>query len=100
MAKLYQYLAIGNPIIMFGPAGEITYVVERIGAGWRIAHGDSRELHTFIDEARHQAFTDYRARASQWLAAHTRVNLAEKPFSMLTQIEKGMPPTPTNIPKP
>ena len=46
--KLYEYLALGKPILAFAPpASEVSRMIEETGAGWRLDPGDSagcREL--------------------------------------------------------
>lgn len=95
--KLYDYLAAGRSVLVFGEGGEVADLVRALDAGMRVPAGDESAL----AEAREalEAGTGYRTDdrgRREWLRAHTRQRLADEMFAILCRVAEGSrrPPPP------
>lgn len=71
--KLYEYLASGRPLLVYGNGGEMASLVRRLDAGWVVPAGDPAALAEAI--RRVDDFTEDEVRSrrrSAWLERHTR----------------------------
>lgn len=91
--KLFEYLAAGPPVLVYGFPGEASALVKRLNGGYVVAEGD--------DEGLERAFTDIADRAfgvappwdrssvERWLIEHTRERLSARLFSMIDALKEG-----------
>lgn len=42
--KLYEYIASGTPVLLYGAGGEMARIIGRLGAGVAVAQGDGEAL--------------------------------------------------------
>lgn len=90
--KLFDYVASGTPIIVFGQGGEISRIVESLGVGICVQENDPLALAFAIDKIRHtSSLSDVDAR-SAWLAKHERNNIANQLLNYLN----GLIPSPSH----
>ena len=73
--KLYEYIASGTPILVFGRGGEMGKIVDSLGAGMTVAEGDAVGLATALQGLRAQRHGNPEQR-SKWLASRERAVLA------------------------
>lgn len=82
--KLYEYLAAGPPILVYGDGGEAATLVEQLNAGMVVAGADvpglGRALERIAADPPDTAGTSERA---EWLARHTREELARATVALL-----------------
>lgn len=85
-AKAYEYLAASAPILVFGPWGKFSELVERLGAGRAVPPGDitalERALTCFLDEPRARWNTPERR---DWIAQYTREALSLRMLEILAK---------------
>lgn len=84
--KLYEYLASGAPILVFGGTGLAAEIVRRLGAGLVVPANDSPSLEAAFDllltEPRaHWETPDRKA----WVAGHTRSGLATQILKIISE---------------
>jgi len=84
--KLYDYLAMGTPILVYGPGGEAARLVRQFDAGYVVRPGDVDDLEKAL-----QGLGGLRGRAvkrgiREWLSEHTREKLAGRMLDMLEEI--------------
>lgn len=86
--KLYEYLAAGAPILVFGDTGVAADLVRRLGAGIVVPAGDSSALQSAFErlsiESREQWDTPER---KAWVAKHTRDALAMRLLRLLGGVQ-------------
>jgi glycosyltransferase involved in cell wall biosynthesis len=87
--KLYDYLAMGTPILVYGSGGETAQVVEQFEAGSVVPAGDVEALESAL-----RALPALRGRAAQrgvrdWLARHTREHLAGQMIDLMEEVVSG-----------
>lgn len=70
--KLFDYVASGSPIIVFGKGGEAARIVEELGAGIVIDSDTPGGLLDAVGRLSRGELRTDAVRAQQWLAAHTR----------------------------
>lgn len=82
--KLYEYLAAGCQVIVYGHRGESSKLVSRLGAGTFVPGGDDRALEHAIDQLRRTpAVEDLMNVRQAWLQEHTREAQARRFFDIL-----------------
>jgi glycosyltransferase involved in cell wall biosynthesis len=84
--KLYDYLAMGTPILVYGSGGEMATVVEQFEAGCVVPAGDVEALEKAL-----AALRGLRGRAAErgvheWLERHTREHLAGRMIDLLEEV--------------
>lgn len=87
--KLYDYLASGTPVLMFGQGGEMAGIAEALEAGPVIdetADGLANTLRQLINREIEVSSLDSRA---DWLASRTREAQAERLLKLLTDLGGG-----------
>jgi glycosyltransferase involved in cell wall biosynthesis len=87
--KLYDYLAMETPILVYGSGGEVASVIDQFEAGFVVPAGDVDALQKAM-----KALPGLRGRAAQrgvheWLSRHTREYLAGQMIDLLEQVESG-----------
>ena len=72
--KLYDYLATGRPIVVYGDArSEMKRLIETLGAGMTVAQGDDAALSRALEHVRAAPATRWRtAKRLDFLRQHTR----------------------------
>ena len=82
--KLYEYLAAGSHIIVYGHRSESSELVLRLGAGTFIPDGDDRALEQVIDQLRRTPDAEDLTKVRRaWLQEHTREAQARRFFDIL-----------------
>ncbi len=83
--KLYDYLAAGPPLLVYGHRGEASDLVERLGAGVFVPEGDEGALWHLLDGLCKgtDALPARSPEIDAWLQRHTRPALAADLFDLL-----------------
>lgn len=83
--KLYDYIAAGPPVLVYGHAGEARKLVERLGVGVFVPADDTGALEKALDQicASINTFPNRSAKTSEWRQQHTRETLARRFFDIL-----------------
>lgn len=84
--KLFDYVAAGSPILVYGSGGEVARVIDELDAGRVVPEGDAVALADAINwivEAANQVNLQKR---EAWLAAHHRKSLANQLLDHLESI--------------
>lgn len=86
--KLFEYIASGTPILIFGAEGEASRLVERLGVGVRVADGDVDGLAQAVIELakRKRAGIPRSPEVQAWLDAHRRDRIAGDLFKLLEEL--------------
>lgn len=85
--KIYDYLATGRPILVYGHSGETSELVRTLGIGRLVAEGDDIALERAIDDIVAGQFATWSAsELSAWLSERTREVLARKFFSIIERL--------------
>lgn len=80
--KLYEYLASGTPILVYGEGGEIEAIIKNLGAGIVVPYGNTSALATALSDIR--SIDRSGSKVSDWLDEHTRERLAGRTISILS----------------
>lgn len=81
--KLFNYIASGRPVLVFGEGGEIATLVRELGVGVVIP-ADDAALEQALDDMVRGTFGAERADGiTEWLATHRRATVAERFFHEL-----------------
>lgn len=80
--KLYEYIASGTPVLVFGAGGEMGEIVDRLGGGITVAEGDAAALATALLGLRSMRDLPQENRLA-WLASRERATLAAELYSRL-----------------
>ena len=85
--KLFDYIGAGRCVLIYGESGEASEIVESVDAGVFVRNGDSGALERFLDNMM-TGGNVFRpsTRAKDWIASHTRRELAAQFFSLLAGI--------------
>lgn len=85
--KLYEYLAAGRPVLVYGEGGEAGKLVDRLNAGIVVAENDVTALIEALEWIAAQPpgplISSERA---DWLARHTREELAYRTIALLEAV--------------
>ena len=81
--KLYEYLAAGRPILVYGENGEAGALVERLKAGPVVADDDAAGLIEALEWIEVQPGPLISGERKDWLARHTRETLAHRTIALL-----------------
>jgi hypothetical protein len=85
--KLYEYVAAGPPLLVFGEGGEVGALVERFGLGVIVPAGVPDMLEAALDAMLTAGPKIDRSPAvAEWLAAHARRRLADDLFDALEEL--------------
>jgi glycosyltransferase involved in cell wall biosynthesis len=84
--KLYDYVATGRPIVVYGDGGEVAGVVRETGAGLIVPSGDEARLAEVIDMVSRRAVgLDWSSRDA-WLTRHRRDALVAETLGILARV--------------
>ena len=84
--KLFDYIASGTPILIYGADGEAGRIVKQLGAGVEVTPGATNQLGTVLDQLGNNQIAISPARAQEWLAAHTRQRSADAMLNILQKV--------------
>tara|TARA_R110001583_G_scaffold154316_1_gene305993 strand:+ start:22501 stop:23808 length:1308 start_codon:yes stop_codon:yes gene_type:complete len=84
--KLFDYVASGTDVLVFGHGGEIAKALEDADAGVVIPLGDYRKLIDFLDKKRCRTDRISSNKRNEWLRAHDRDHIAAEMMSHLNTI--------------
>lgn len=84
--KLYDYVAAGPPILVYGEGGEIEDIVNPLGVGQVVPEGDPASLAASLERIVRGGMDPPADRRAAWLGEHTREALAGRMISLLTEI--------------
>ena len=85
--KLYEYLAAGPPILVYGDTGEVARLIRRLNAGILVPHGDVYALERALDKIKDTDHSKNRkARISEWLDLHTRQKMSQRMIELLEKL--------------
>jgi glycosyltransferase involved in cell wall biosynthesis len=82
--KLFDYIASGRPILVYGEGGEIASLVRELDAGMVLAEGDFDQLHEALARLAGRPPSTNKNARTEWLQRHERSNLADR---LLEQLE-------------
>jgi hypothetical protein len=88
--KLYEYIASGTPIVVFGAGGEMGEIVDSLGAGTTVAEGDAAGLAKALDGLRARRNSDPEQRR-KWLDSRERAVLAGVLYRQLDMLIDASP---------
>lgn len=96
--KLYEYVASGRPILVYGCEGEASRLVRDTDSGIYVREGDVEGLrHAILELAARPARGDLAEAHRRWLEQHTRGALADRLFDVLeTLVQRGGSPASGN----
>ncbi|MCP5190690.1 MAG: glycosyltransferase [Pseudomonadales bacterium] len=86
--KLYEYIASGTPILVFGSGGEMGDIVDSLGAGVTVAEGDARGMADALSALRTSRDGDP-ARRRDWLASRERAVQAQALYRELEALVRA-----------
>lgn len=83
--KLYDYIAAGPSVLVYGHTGEASQLIERLSAGFFVPANDTDALEKTLDQicTSISTFPNRSAETSMWLQQHTRETLARRLFDIL-----------------
>ena len=83
--KLYDYIAAGPPVLVYGHPGEASELIERLGVGSFVPANDIDALEKTLDRisANISTFPNRSAGINAWLEQHTREALARRFFDVI-----------------
>jgi len=82
--KLYEYLAAGRPVLVYGEGGEVEGLVRRLDAGPIVPEGDAGRLVEALEWIAEQPVgVRLSGERERWLARHTRKSLALATLAVL-----------------
>ena len=81
--KLFDYVAAGRPVLVFGAAGEASAVLERLGIGLLCPPDSPARLAECLQRLAELRMADHAAAVRSWLGEHRRDVLAAQVFRLL-----------------
>ncbi|MEQ9489402.1 MAG: glycosyltransferase [Alphaproteobacteria bacterium] len=86
--KLFEYIAAGTPILIFGAPGEVSNLVEKLNVGLRVAEDDIEGLGSAILDLaeRKRSGSLISPEVKTWLDAHRRDKIAANLFNLFEDI--------------
>jgi glycosyltransferase involved in cell wall biosynthesis len=84
--KLYDYVATGRPIVVYGDGGEVAGVVRETGAGLIVPSADDARLAEVIDMVTRHAVRVDRSSRDAWLTRHRRDALVAETLGILARV--------------
>jgi aminoglycoside 3-N-acetyltransferase len=91
--KLYDYMATGQPIVVYGDGGEVAAVVRETGAGLIVPSADDARLAEVIDIVTRRAGSVDRSSRDAWLTRHRRDALVAETLGILARVADEAGPT-------
>jgi len=86
-SKIYEYLATGRPILVFGDSGETANLIRRLNAGIVIPMRHTEDLERSLDKLNHKEEPEKgRGLTEGWLNSHTRQLMAKRMINLLNQL--------------
>lgn len=86
--KLFDYIASGRPILVYGEGGEVASIVKELDAGIVVPENDVARLHDALMQLVAKGVADTDGKREQWLRHHERAALADQ---LLQHIETLLP---------
>lgn len=86
--KLFDYLAAGRPIIVYGAPGEASRLVAELDAGFHCPEGDDGRLYDIVQELRAGSARPQSILRRRWLERHRRDVLAGNLFAILEELQR------------
>ncbi len=84
--KLFNYIASGRPVLVFGDGGEVAALVRQLGAGV-VFPADADALERALDDIVNGTFARQRGDGiEEWLSTHSRTSMAERYFNELEEV--------------
>lgn len=93
--KLYEYLASGTPVLVYGRGGEIGHTVIELDAGPIIPENDAELLRQAIESISSWDMQAKRNKRDVWLAQHTRKHLSGELLRHLDRFTTKSPVAPS-----
>ena len=91
--KMFEYMAAGKPILVYGHPGEASELVLALGAGVFVREGDVGGLLRALATLEHTPATAWNGeRRRAWAEQHTRQRLARPFFELLQRVTTTEPP--------
>ncbi len=84
--KLYEYIASGTPVLVFGKGGEMADIVATLDAGIVVDSQDESELSKVFKTFNPQTHPQKSAKIDQWLKSRQRNKLASDMFGQLDKL--------------
>lgn len=84
--KLFDYVASGSPILVYGEGGEVARIVSELNAGHIVPEGDPDSLIGAIDQIISATSSPDLVKREAWLASHHREHLANQLINHLDNI--------------
>lgn len=91
--KLYEYIASGTPVLVFGAGGEMGKIVDGLEAGTTVAEGDAAGLAKALEGLRARRNSNPEQRR-KWLASRERAVLAGVLYRYLDTLIEDAPENP------
>lgn len=88
--KLYDYVASGTPILVYGAGGEVERLITELGAGIVVPENDPEGLRAALHALERTAPSNNGMR-EEWLHKHTRARLSEVTLRLLEEVESASP---------
>lgn len=82
--KLFEYIATGTSILLYGSGGEVGQILEQCRSGTLVEPGDVAGLREAL--LRLEVRRDRSPQANEWLAAHTRQRIARRTIEVFEQL--------------
>lgn len=76
--KLFDYIASGRPILVYGEGGEVASVVSELNAGAVVPEDDINCLHDALEDLSSRPLPANDSRRKEWLQRHERSTLADR----------------------
>lgn len=90
--KLYEYLAAGRPVLVYGDGGEVAELVRRLDAGPIVPEGDAARLVDAMEWIAEQPVgAQLSLEREEWLVRHTRKSLAMTTVEVLRDAVADQP---------
>lgn len=84
--KLYDYLASGRPIVVFGTLGEVPNILKKLKLGYLIPDGDNSVLEKTMDQLFDNIMANSKtSKIRNWLMEHTRYQMSRKFFEIFKE---------------
>jgi len=84
--KLYEYIASGTPILMFGKGGEMADIISSLNTGIIVDADNESELAHALNNTNAQVRTEQSAKINNWLKSRQRKVLASIIFEHLDRV--------------
>lgn len=88
-SKLFDYIAAGRPILVYGTEGESSRLIESLGVGLLSLDSTPSELELALRNIGSAGRFSNNEKLSIWLEQHRRDTLAARLFEILTQLSFG-----------